>query len=95
MNILTTSINSALNESHIYDCFTLFFLILEETVNGVLYMAHTARQHALGPLSPYFNVQDILLENLQKVSITKHDNNIIILKVEFHGCFSICRFFSA
>ncbi|KAM0725451.1 Patatin-like phospholipase domain-containing protein 2 [Formica fusca] len=48
-------------------CCLLCDMPLEETVNGVLYMAHTARQHALGPLSPHFNVQDILLENLQKI----------------------------
>ncbi|XP_050457192.1 patatin-like phospholipase domain-containing protein 2 isoform X2 [Cataglyphis hispanica] len=48
-------------------CCLLCDISLEETVNGILYMAHTARQHALGPFSPYFNMQHILFENLQRI----------------------------
>lgn len=45
----------------------LSFLILGEVTSNVLRLAKEARQRALGPFSPSFNVQDILLESLQKV----------------------------
>ncbi|XP_072746313.1 patatin-like phospholipase domain-containing protein 2 isoform X2 [Anoplolepis gracilipes] len=43
-------------------------LLCEETVNGVLHIAEAARKYTvLGPFSPYFNVQRVLLEVLEKI----------------------------
>ncbi|XP_072746314.1 patatin-like phospholipase domain-containing protein 2 [Anoplolepis gracilipes] len=48
-------------------CCLLCDMPLEETINGILYVAHVARKHTLGPFSPYFNIQHMLFENLQKI----------------------------
>ncbi|CAL1677562.1 unnamed protein product [Lasius platythorax] len=47
-------------------CCLLCDLPLEETMNGVLYIARAARKHALGPFSPYFDVQHILAKVLRQ-----------------------------
>ncbi|XP_033216010.1 patatin-like phospholipase domain-containing protein 2 isoform X2 [Belonocnema kinseyi] len=47
-------------------CCLLCDLPLGEVTSNVLRLAKEARQRALGPFSPSFNVQDILLESLQK-----------------------------
>ncbi|XP_012279637.1 patatin-like phospholipase domain-containing protein 2 isoform X3 [Orussus abietinus] len=46
-------------------CCLLCDLPLGEITSNVLHLAREARQRALGPFSPSFNVQDILLQNLQ------------------------------
>jgi hypothetical protein len=38
--------------------------------SNLLQLAREARQRTLGPFSPSFNVQEILLESLQKVNIS-------------------------
>ncbi|KAK2586505.1 hypothetical protein KPH14_011400 [Odynerus spinipes] len=47
-------------------CCLLCDLPLGEITSNVLRVAREARQRTLGPFSPSFNVQDILLESLQK-----------------------------
>ncbi|XP_020278982.1 patatin-like phospholipase domain-containing protein 2 isoform X1 [Pseudomyrmex gracilis] len=47
-------------------CCLLCDLPLGEMTSNVLHVARKARQHALGPFSPSFNVQDMLLESLRK-----------------------------
>lgn len=43
------------------------YIITGEITSNVLRVAREARQRTLGPFSPSFNVQEILLESLQKV----------------------------
>ncbi|XP_076302462.1 brummer [Lasioglossum baleicum] len=55
-------------------CCLLCDLPLGEITSNVLRVAREARQRTLGPFSPSFNVQDILLESLQK--FLPHDAHI-------------------
>ncbi|XP_061932274.1 uncharacterized protein LOC107993792 isoform X10 [Apis cerana] len=50
-------------------CCLLCDLPLGEITSNVLRVAREARQRTLGPFSPSFNVQEILLESLQKVNV--------------------------
>ncbi|RLU18498.1 hypothetical protein DMN91_008855 [Ooceraea biroi] len=47
-------------------CSMLCDLPLGEITSNVLRVAREARQHVLGPFSPSFNIQDILVESLRK-----------------------------
>ncbi|KAJ8676236.1 hypothetical protein QAD02_012022 [Eretmocerus hayati] len=47
-------------------CCLLCDLPIEEMMTNLLRLSREARQRTLGPFSPSFNVQDILLESLQK-----------------------------
>lgn len=55
-----------------YNNYKHTFFIGEITSN-VLRVAREARQRTLGPFSPSFNVQEILLESLQKVHIINYN----------------------
>jgi len=46
----------------------LFSVLSGEITNNVLRVAREARQHVLGPFSPSFNIQDILIDILGEVS---------------------------
>lgn len=54
--------------------------------SNVLRVAREARQRTLGPFSPSFNVQEILLSYLRKVSEAKNDN-ITTLEFAFGSLF--------
>ena len=71
MNILVYKI---VDFNKVYKFFPTQFLIKcilcllsGEMASNVLRLAKEARQRALGPFSPSFNVQEILIESLQKV----------------------------
>jgi len=49
-------------------------LFLGEMASNVLRVAREARQRTLGPFSPSFNVHEVLLDSLQKVSGARNDD---------------------
>ncbi|XP_012342491.1 1-acylglycerol-3-phosphate O-acyltransferase Pnpla3-like isoform X3 [Apis florea] len=68
-------------------CCLLCDLPLGEITSNVLRVAREARQRTLGPFSPSFNVQEILLESLQKALLASAFVPIFsgLLPPRFHG----------
>lgn len=70
------------------------FLLLGEITSNVLRVAREARQRTLGPFSPSFNVQEILLNSLRKVSGTRNDDNVALPHWKLYLAVCLCAQFS-
>jgi hypothetical protein len=64
-----------------------------EITSNVLRVAREARQRTLGPFSPSFNIQEMLLDNLRKVSEARNDD-INITTFELASGSLLCAQFS-